>query len=258
METGTAFDRLVEEFGCSVWERSPEQLAGWAPGFFGRCAEAGGDEARVVRAQPDETLALAIQKGVVTKLAFTVLLWERYRPRLPDWFRRIGRRYGIPLDADATDELIQELQFNCWVRKFRTYSGDRVFGSYLFVSAHNLFVQRRLRGHRGQDLAAAGTVRGADDVFREVTDRDLEDRFRRAVAELTGDERGVMEALLAGLVPKDVADKLGLDLQRVYKLRARAWNALDARFGLSGGKDRTPAGGGRSAAGCSSATRTNA
>ena len=150
--------------------------------------------------------------------------------RDPEAFSPLYRRYAEPIyryclrrlgDSHAAEDAMSAVFDRAFANLRRC--DDASFRSWLFAIAHNVVVDR-LRAERPS---------ASLDVARDLEDRSpgpeqsaiaSEERrsLARLLAQLTPDQRQVVELRLAGLTGVEIADALGRSHDAVKKLQARA------------------------------------
>jgi len=218
---------LAKRFTDEVWEIPAGEAGRWASGFVTECSSRGVGVRHVVEVQADETLALAIQKGVLLDLAFVELLVNRFGPKLPGWFVRHGRRYGYAVGEDLASELVQELWYRQFRARFGGYDPTQGFGTFLFVISRNLFVQRVLRARRDMPLAEWEGSTHADTVSLEAEFDEMRTRLDDAVERLSTDYQEVLRLTLAGHAPEEIAGMLAVPVKTVYRRLFHARRAVE-------------------------------
>jgi RNA polymerase sigma factor (sigma-70 family) len=218
----------VEEFEQNVWCCSPEQLRVWLPKFNRQCQLLKRTLSTVLAEQSDETLALAIRKGLLVAEVYRELIWNRYiepKSLLSAWLRRIGRFYGCRLTEEDTDNLGQQLHVRLLKNRFKNYDPQQTFDRYLFGIAKNLFLDsRREKQYRQLD----NDFEPAEPESQEGIRQELEE----TISNLPEKQQLVLSDLLNGETVAEIAAKRGWPLHKVYRLRTTAIASLRKRWEL--------------------------
>lgn len=117
-------------------------------------------------------------------------------------------------DAGAAEEVAQEVFVTLWTRPERFDPDLGSLRTFLAVLARRRaidWLRRQDRARRRDEAVSDTTAAVADDTAEHVTRRSEQERVRRAVAELPGDQRRAIElAYFAGLSSREVADALAI------------------------------------------------
>jgi RNA polymerase sigma factor (sigma-70 family) len=214
---------LAQRFEDWVWQGAAPDLREREEPFRRDCASAGIPLTKVLAEQSDETLAVAVQKDFCLGPVFEELWVKRFESKvlmwLHSWERRFGRDYHWEFD------LAQELALKIYVGRLKTYDPKHPFGHWLSRVAHNHRVARVVRPRKARpsaELVQAVTWTTPED---EATARDLAAAIDGKVARLPPDERLLMQRMLQGMSPGEIAQELGCGVQWVYRVmfRLRKW-----------------------------------
>jgi len=139
-------------------------------------------------------------------------LFQTFAPRVKSYMMRQGA------DANTAEELAQETLLTVW-RKAALYSGDK--GSpttWIFTIARNLRIDRLRREAIWYELPDGHDEEPSDDAPPDeaVSDRERQERVRRALATLPPDQHEVVAlSFVDGLSHSEIAERLGLPLGTV-------------------------------------------
>jgi RNA polymerase sigma-70 factor (ECF subfamily) len=146
-------------------------------------------------------------------------LYERYQRRLPVFLAGLG--------TAAAD--LEDVEQEVWVRvcdhlRARPFQGH--FRGWLFQIARNL-VTDRARRKRPEALPADARLVSAGPAPEEALDRQEEERrLRHCLDRLPPQQAAVVRARLSGETYPDLSQRLGIDVDRAYRLFHDAGKSL--------------------------------
>ena len=148
------------------------------------------------------------------------LLYSRYAHRVISYFLlRTGNR------EDAED-LASQLFVRAFEALPRFRTGQGSVRSWLFAIAHNLAVSHHRARRRTEPIDALDLWEEGPSLDEQVAHLDDLARLRRALAELTNDQRRVVELRLAGLSGIEISKATGKSHAAVKMLQHRALDQL--------------------------------
>jgi RNA polymerase sigma-70 factor, ECF subfamily len=142
-------------------------------------------------------------------------------------FRRLGHPEAA---ADATSQVFAKA-----LAALPSYRNDaRSFRSWLFAIAHNVLIDEG-RAHRTTATleAAAGVPATAPSLEEQFLTTEVGCTIRELLAQLSPDQRQVMELRLAGLTGPEIAVAVGRSLGAVKIAQVRAFARLRSAMGLT-------------------------
>jgi RNA polymerase sigma-70 factor (ECF subfamily) len=142
-------------------------------------------------------------------------------------FRRLGHPEAA---ADATSQIFAKA-----LAALPSYRNDaRSFRSWLFAIAHNVLIDEG-RAHRVTATleAAAGVPAPAPSLEEQFLTTEVGCTIRELLAQLSPDQRQVMELRLAGLTGPEIAVAVGRSLGAVKIAQVRAFARLRSAMGLT-------------------------
>ena len=176
------------------------------------------------RAGDDRVLVERIRRGDTEGAAE---LFERYAPALLRFTDRLLSNRGL------AEEVTQEV-FVKVIARAHQYDGRAEVSSWLFAIAANACRDRRRRERRAPVVPIDGLPEPAargDGVERTLIDREKRDAVRRALAELSEEQReALVLARYHGLPYAEIAEVLGISVGAVKTRIFRAVETLKARF----------------------------
>jgi RNA polymerase sigma-70 factor, ECF subfamily len=155
-------------------------------------------------------------------------LYARYSDSI---YRYCARRVGDPeAAADATSQVFVKA-----LAGLPGYRGDGPsFRSWLFAIAHNVLVDGDRTRRQTIGLEAAEMIASAAPSVEEaVLTAEVGRTIHGLLAQLTPDQREVMELRLAGLTGPEIAAAVNRSLGAVKISQVRAFARLRAAFGLT-------------------------
>jgi RNA polymerase sigma-70 factor (ECF subfamily) len=222
MDRSELLDSWVESFNARIWADSPTSLREQEAGIAAALTSAELSLTVVFQELPDETLALAFQKGFLVREVFTELFVGRYERSLARWLFRWGA------DAERAAEVLQDLYLRFYENRLATYNPEKGFRGYLWVSARNLWVQH------GRDTRAVNSLDSLQSLAstgpgpeQALADKEALERINAAIAGLPDLERAVLNATQAGKSADETAQALDLPKYRVYRLLFQARRRLE-------------------------------
>lgn len=208
-----------DELESLILESSADELQRAEQGLRTRLAH------RVLAELSDEALAVAIQKSFLTDDAFEELFAVRGEHLLASWFFRWN------VNVDDARELTQELYVRFWENRLRTYNPDEgLFRVYLKTSArHRLLEEKRKRRPPGcVPSDQLEPIPAPDDPVEEAIAGEFQERVEEGIKWLPGPERAILRLQMAGKTPGEMAEELGINKVRVYKLLFEARRHLES------------------------------
>jgi RNA polymerase sigma-70 factor (ECF subfamily) len=165
--------------------------------------------------ESDETLAIRARGDASALTA----LYLRYVDAVYSYFRlRVG-------DAELAEDLTSQT-FTQMLEALPRFRAER-FRAWLFVIAHNVLVDAQRRNRFSVPLEDAGDIRDGDNGPEAAALRALTgDELRRALAQLSPDQRAVVDLRLLGLTGAEIAGALEKNLPWVYTTQHRALQRL--------------------------------
>jgi RNA polymerase sigma factor (sigma-70 family) len=206
----------VEALDAWIWgapegERPPRPLGLSGP-----------DLAEVLRQLPDESLAVAIQKGFLLKEAFEELFVRRYTVYLGRWFYRWGS------DPHLAQDLTQQLFLRFYQRRLESYQASDSFQAYLWKAAYHLWIQKVHRARRPLPLVGVPEPRARDaGPEGEAVGRETEARIEAALRRLAPEPQRVMRETMDGKKADEIAAGMGLSKRAVFMHLFRARRRLE-------------------------------
>lgn len=154
------------------------------------------------------------QAAIVDSAAFDPL----YRRYVDPIYRFCYRRMGTREEAeDATS-----VTFAKAMRSLRSFRGGS-FRAWLFAIADRATLDRLRRSRREEPLETASFVPDTGETPEEFAiNEDARRQLRAALAELTADQRRVVELRLSGLDGHEIAQAMGRNRNAVDALQHRA------------------------------------
>lgn len=176
------------------------------------------------RAGDDRVLLDRIRRGDTEGAAE---LFERYAPSLLRFADRLLSNRGL------AEEVTQEV-FVKVIARAHQYDGRAEVSSWLFAIAANACRDRRRRERRAPVVPIDGVAEPAargEGVERSLIDREQRDAVRRALSELSEEQReALVLARYHGLPYAEIAEVLGISVGAVKTRIFRAVETLKARF----------------------------
>lgn len=154
-------------------------------------------------------------------------LYSRYFDPI---YRYCIRRLGHPEEAaDVTAQVFVKA-----LAALPRYREDTPsFRSWLFAIAHNVLVDEYRSRHITLAIEEAADVTvDSPSLEDEILTAEIGGTIRRLLAQLTEDQRQVMELRLAGLTAQQIADTVGRSLGSIKIAQVRAMKQLRITFGL--------------------------
>jgi RNA polymerase sigma-70 factor (ECF subfamily) len=146
-------------------------------------------------------------------------------------YRYSYRRLGHPeAAADATSQVFAKA-----LAALPSYRSDaRSFRSWLFAIAHNVLIDEG-RAHRVTATleAAVGVATAGPSLEEQFLTSEVGSTIRELLAQLSPDQRQVMELRLAGLTGPEIAVAVGRSLGAVKIAQVRAFARLRSAMGLT-------------------------
>jgi RNA polymerase sigma-70 factor, ECF subfamily len=223
----TFCDKLADALGDVIWSVPCTQLEASDPMFRRLTAAAGLKPGEVLAKLADETLALAMQKNFLRKLAFEELLVTRYEQRLWHWF--LSRTGHKELALDLTQDLYLKL-LNMNV--LGAYNANCAFEPWLWKVVRNLWVDEWRRTRKQVQLAERDWEDRCPSPPDEVACRELEERFEVAVRALPDLQQRVIREAMNGANAESMARDLRLVKSQVFQLLFKARRQLERVLGL--------------------------
>jgi RNA polymerase sigma factor (sigma-70 family) len=156
-------------------------------------------------------------------------------------YRYCFRRLGHPeAAADATSQVFAKA-----LAALPGYRDDAPsFRSWLFAIAHNVLVdEARARRITSTLEEAAEVAAVAPSLEEEVLTAEVGSTIRHLLAQLSPDQRQVMELRLAGLTGPEIAVAVGRSLGSIKIAQVRAFARLRAALGVDAGpREEVPGG----------------
>jgi RNA polymerase sigma-70 factor (ECF subfamily) len=177
---------------------------------------------------PGDDDALDVAAAKADPRAFAPL-YDRYQDLV---YRYCYRRLGHPeAAADATGQVFAKA-----LAGLPGYRDDAPsFRSWLFAIAHNELVDvARARRWTTTLDAVSGMATAGPSLEEEVLVAETGRTIRDLLAQLTPDQRQVMELRLAGLTGPEIAASVGRSLGAVKIAQVRAFARVRAALGLTG------------------------
>ena len=187
------------------------------------------DPGEVVRAQPDETLALAMRRNFFFLETYNEF-FGRFEPQIRSWLMRWGVEYHRAFD------LTQMLMLVCFQKRLHRYRPDLgPLRGYLRRAARNIWLQKdiRPRSPTFAPLPHALPQPGVD-AEEEAARREMERRLGEVMAGLPPSQRAVLELRWQENLPhEEIAERLGITVKASEQLLFKARRALEERLGLA-------------------------
>jgi RNA polymerase sigma-70 factor (ECF subfamily) len=223
-------ETLAAALGEVIWTLPDSQLRAAEPAFRALLAAGGWNVPGVLREMPDETLAVAVQKGFLRTEAFEEWLVNRYEKVLLRWF------YSRTGNWENAQDLTQELYLKL-LRKDPSpaYDPSHLFSPWLWTVVRNMQISdwRRQQKHVGLcDLALPSSAPAPQE---EAAARELESRADAVILELPDPQQPVLRAAMNGASADEIALKVGLPKQRVFQLLFKARRFVERALGLDTG-----------------------
>jgi RNA polymerase sigma factor (sigma-70 family) len=213
-----------------IWEGGADELRALEGQIVSAAGAAALSQAGVLGELPDETLALALQKGFLVRDVFTELFVVRYGPYLARWLFRWGTEGHQALD------LVQQLYLKFYENRLASYRPEEhSFRAYLRQSAYHLWVQLVCRARKPEALSPY-----AEPPFlgpgpeQALLDQEAAARIDEALTQLRPLERGVLQATMDGQPAGDIARALGVRKEQVFMALYRGRRRMEQLLHLPG------------------------
>lgn len=215
----------AETLDALIWEGSDEARQEWETALLAPGAAV--CLTPLLRELSDESLAVAIRKGLLVKPAFEELFVHRYTPYLARWFFRWGS------DVHVAQDLTQQLFLRFFQRRLRSYVPSDSFRAYLYRAAYNLWVEKVHRPVRpfSLDGAIEPKARSAGPA-EEAQAGELEERIEAALRRLPPDQERVLRETMNGRTGEEIAAMLGLTKRAVFMHLFRARRRMEQSLGV--------------------------
>jgi RNA polymerase sigma-70 factor (ECF subfamily) len=209
-----------------IWETAGEQFSQQERLLCGQLTRDGLRLAEVLPELSDESLALAIQKGIL-KEAFEELFVRRYEAYLARWF------YGWRVAPDQAREIVQEMFLKFLTNRLASFRPTESFRAYLWRVAYNRRVDLIRRGRKACSLdgVAEPPINGAGPE-QEAEGQELAERVEAALKRLPPDQEQVLRAAMDGQSADEMAAALTLPKSRIFTLLFRARRQMEQQLGL--------------------------
>jgi RNA polymerase sigma factor (sigma-70 family) len=173
----------------------------------------------------DESLALAMKRGFFAREMFEELMARRHEARVKcQLFRRTR-------DPQKAADLTQEVHAKLWETRLEGYDPEKgPFRRWLSVLVRNLAIS----AHRHEQRAHSWLL-GDGAAYRdphpgpeeEAIAHETEERAKAILPTLPRDQRRILEEVMRGQTPDDIASTLEVPKERVYQLLYRARRAVE-------------------------------
>jgi RNA polymerase sigma factor (sigma-70 family) len=220
---------LVQLFEDWVWDLQAEDLQPREREFLCHCDLAGKRLEEVMEDSNtlDVTLALALQKGFFVSKVFVELFQRRYEDRFLYWLSYCDK------DEHRRHDVVQQFYLKFWQRVGRTdgqvlcgFDPRRIFRSWIRKALINFWIARVYRKRDQEPRTEEDEQEGPDTVLPPMIARERKERLWDAVSKLLPEEKRVMELILRGYTPKQIAEIMHISLNRVYRLYHKALEHL--------------------------------
>jgi RNA polymerase sigma factor (sigma-70 family) len=191
--------------------------------------------AEVLRELSDESLALAIQKGFLRKVAFEELFVTRYTAYLARWFYRWRTDPVLALD------LTQQLFVSFLTSGLASFRPTGSFRAYLWQAARNLRIDavRRRKKLSSLDRVPERAGNGTSPEH-EAEAHETEERVAAALQRLPEAQQVVLRETMKGRTADEIASELGLAkrcvFMRLFHARRQVEKELPSPAPASGGR----------------------
>jgi RNA polymerase sigma factor (sigma-70 family) len=200
-----------------IWTESEAELRAVESQLRSPGSDTGSSTIALLRELPDETLALALQKGFLVHDSFTELFVHRYGPYLTRWLFRWGT------ESDQARDIIQQLYLKFYESRLASFRpAENNFRAYLRQSAYNLQVQLVWRAKKLQALEPHDAASPGPGPEQALLDQEAAERINRALEQLRPLERSVLEATMDGRSAAEIALDLDLRKEQVFMTLFRA------------------------------------
>lgn len=176
----------------------------------------------------DAELAERIRGAPDRPRAFEELLVGRYEKLMIFWFHQCGTDFATA--QDLTQDLLKKLWEN-GLGNFDPAVGE--FPGFLKTAVIHLWIEKVGRRRRPECSTIPESWPSQRDEQQELHARELEARIRKAVAQLRGDQRPVMELAIDGTSRNEIAARLGMSVERVDKVLWQARKSLAMALNLT-------------------------
>jgi len=223
----------VDPLETRIWDESARPLDEWEPDFRDNLKKAGLRPSEVLAELSDESLALAVQKGILRKEAFEELFVNRYTSYLARWFFRWG------VSVDSGRELIQQFFCQLLEKHLATFQPERNFRVYLYQAAWHLWVDHLRQS--GKTLSLEGLpepLSGDTSPEEQILGLELLQRFDAALARMPATQREVLRRTMDRQSANEISLIMKIPKQRVFMLLFRARRRMEAELGLPRSRNR--------------------
>lgn len=223
----------VDPLDSLIWEESARPLEQWEQDYCSRLKNAGLNLNDVLAELPDESLALAVKKGLLRKVAFEELVVKRYTAYLARWFYR----WGVPVEAGR--ELMQQLFFQLWEKTLSTFQPERSFRAYLHQAAWYLRIDQLRRSIKTRPLdGLPEPLSGDTSPEEQCIGNELLQRLDAALARMPAAQRDVLRRTMDGQSALEIGLALKIPKPKVFMLLFRARRRMEAELGLPYSRNR--------------------
>jgi RNA polymerase sigma-70 factor (ECF subfamily) len=214
----------VEFLDKLIWDETAARLKEREPHLVAQLA---GGPSEVLRELSDESLALAIQKGFLRKLAFEELFVTRYTAYLARWF------YRWRTDPELALDLTQQLFVSFLTSSLASFRPTGSFRAYLWQAARNLRIDavRRRKRLCSLDGVPEQTDNGTNPEH-ETEAHEMEERVAAALRRLPLEQQVVLRATMKGKSANEIASELGLTKRCVFMRLFHARRQMEKELGL--------------------------
>jgi len=207
-----------------IWEETAARLKEREPHLVSQRA---GCLSEFLRELSDESLALAIQKGFLRKVAFEELFVTRYTAYLARWF------YRWRTDPELALDLTQQLFVSFLASGLASFRPTGSFRAYLWQAARNLRIDvvRRRKKLCSLEGVPERTGNGTSPEH-EAEGHEMEERVEAALQRLPEAQQVVLRETMKGRTADEIASALGLAKRCVFMRLFHARRQMEKELGL--------------------------